>query len=174
MVLLAALVSLALPGGSQAETPAPPANFQTFEEFKAAQSKPINVNVAAAIVPMQVQPGDFFELRLQVTITSGAHIYSLENKVDESLATRIDLEETPFTPLGKWKESTPEIAADGVLKTLVKIHEELAEFRLTLLVPQDAARGLIVISGTFVYRLCDNKICTLPQKIFFKTFLRVG
>ena len=172
--MLAALVSLALPGGPQAESLSPPVNFQTFEEFKSAQSKPINVNVAAAVVPMQVQRGDFFKVRLQVTITPGAHIYSLENKVDESLATRIDLEETPFTPLGKWKESPPELTADGVLKTVVKTHEELAEFSLGFAVPQDAAPGLAVISGTLVYSLCDNKICTLPQKIVFKTFLRVG
>lgn len=174
MVLLAALVSLALPGGLQAENPAPPVNFQTFEEFKSAQSKPINVQVAAAVVPPQVHLGDFFKVRLRVTITPGAHIYSLENKVDESLATRIDLEKNPFTPLGKWRESQPEISADGVLKTMVKTHKELAEFSLAFVVPREAASGLSVISGTLVYRLCDNKICTLPQKISFKTFLRVG
>jgi len=158
--------------------------FRSFEQFQRGNPadgfrQEIHVAISATVVPRQVQPGGLFNLYVQVDLPQDWHIYSLENS-EGSLPTRIQLEETPFTPQGGsglqngWKESPPRIAMDGVLQKMVKTHEKTAQFTLPMQAPGDLPPGVFPIAGTLTYRLCDNKVCYLPKELSFQATVQVA
>ena len=131
------------------------------------------VEVSATISPEQVKPGSSFHLNLRVVIAGGSHIYSLEEQLEKNLASRVDLTSTEFLPNGNWKESPPQIALDEVFQRVVKTHGDLAEFSRKYQIPSTAKLGEVSISGTFTYRLCNNKTCSMPQFLEFQAPLQI-
>ena len=140
---------------------------------KSSRIETFAVDVAVIVDPEQVNPGARFYLRLRVTIPEGWHIYSMQLEGENSqLATIIRFNENAFPILGKWEESSPQIERDEVLQKIVKSHSLYAEFNLLQHVPEAVAQGDYFISGMIVYHACDNKVCTLPKELPFKT--RIG
>jgi len=120
-------------------------------------------------------PGNRFALYLSVKIQEGWHIYSLEPlHGNELLATKIILEENFLEKGGNWKESSISFIQDGAQEKLVKAHINIAEFHQEFSVPKNFAPGPYSLSGKFLYRACDNKLCTLPQTLPFITRFQVG
>jgi DsbC/DsbD-like thiol-disulfide interchange protein len=149
--------------------------FQSLEEFSRSRNKVSPVNVTAIADPILVDSGKTFDLYLLVTLSEGWHIYSLEAQSQgESLATEIHFEENIFRATGKWVEPKPTIALDGALDKVVKVHTDSVRFRRNLAVPGELSPGEYTISGRIEFRACDNKICTLPREVGFKTRFRVS
>ena len=148
--------------------------FQSFEDFTRSRNNIGNVSVTALTDPNLVKPGQTFDLHLSVKLSPGWHIYSLEaQSKGESLATQIRFEENVFQPEGEWMEPKPVITLDEALDQVVKVHEDSVQFHRNLIVPPDLKPGTFTISGKIEFRACDNKICSLPQKVDFQTQLRV-
>ena len=120
-----------------------------------------------------VRPGDRFRLHVVATLTEGWHIYSLKAGSDDSLATRIELDPTVFSPAGDWQESRPQITDDEILQKKVKTHSRRAEFSRRIAVPHNVKPGNYPLSGTLTYRSCDNNVCTIPQTIRFRSHVIV-
>jgi DsbC/DsbD-like thiol-disulfide interchange protein len=149
--------------------------FQSFEEFSRSQNENANVTVTALTDPIGATPGKAFDLHLLVTVSEGWHIYALEAQgKNESLATQIRFEENVFQATGEWREPKPIIAMDGALDKVVKVHKDSTRFRRNLIVPGDLKPGTYTISGNVEFRSCDNKICSLPRKVGFKTRFQVS
>ena len=143
---------------------APVSPFSLFKEN--SFSSRVGLDVSATTDPVSVSPGEPFHLHIQVVISSGSHIYSLKEGSEEGLETKILIVRPSLKPKGEWKESTPQLAFDDVLKKAVKTHENLAEFFREFLAPESALQNRIF--GQLIYRLCDNRICSMPKKIEFQ------
>ena len=122
-----------------------------------------------------VYPGDGFKLYLSVQIEEGWHIYSLQPlDGNELLATQIILEDNVFESAGDWQESSPSLIQDDAQAKRVKAHTHIAEFHKNFHVPENFNPGSYRINGKLHYRACDNKLCTLPQKLPFVSQIHVG
>jgi DsbC/DsbD-like thiol-disulfide interchange protein len=149
--------------------------FQSFEDFSTSRQEISPVDVTALTDPLWVKPGKAFDLYLLVNLSRGWHIYSLKEQSEgESLATEIHFDENVFRAADQWMEPKPTIALDEALDKVVEVHTDSVRFRRSLRVPDDLSPGEYTISGRIEFRACDNKICTLPRKVGFKTRFRVS
>ena len=65
------------------------------------------------------------------------------------------------------------IAWDGALEKVVQTHQQLVEFRRWYSVIKPLDSGLYQISGSVIFRACNNKVCNLPKKISYETKINV-
>lgn len=146
-----------------------------FEIDSPAHAAPASGGLKVQAFPdrNQVGAGGRFLVYVVVTLEAGWHIYSLEPQDDPTLPTRITLTANRFSPEGGWKESDPEIVEDKILNRMVKVHSGRAEFERPFAVPPGLEPGLYTLQGTFTYRACDNKVCTMPREIGFNTRIEV-
>lgn len=153
----------------------PPAiAFKPFDDFINNKAQDPQVQVLAFINPEEVHPGGSFRFHLRVTIGDNWHIYSINNQ-DENiiLNTKINFDQNIFQAEEEWKESPPKLAKDEVLQKTIKTHKGLAEFNRLHSIPSDLKPGIYNLSGSFLFRACDNKICTLEKKSSFRTQVKI-
>jgi hypothetical protein len=146
-----------------------------FQKFNKNSDSLFSFKLNAIVDPEAIKPGDRFTLYLNLEISAGWHIYSLyakENK-EQSLATKIILKSDIFIPSGLWEEPTPVIEWDGALEKIIKTHAQIVEFRRWYKTIEPISSGFYEIKGSIVIRACNNKICNLPRKIFYKTQIKV-
>ncbi len=91
-----------------------------------------------------------------------------EEEEDKTLATRIRFTESPFSVVGDWKETQPVLMKDEALGRMVKVHNGRAEFTRTVSVPNTLKDAVYLVEGVFTYRVCDNRVCALPQERHFQ------
>lgn len=145
-----------------------------FEEFLKIKSSDPNIQIQAFPSPDEVRPGDQFQIYVRVTIGEDWHIYAMENQdQEESLSTQIHFSESAFKSEGQWKETSPRLEMDEVLEKAVKIHKGQVEFNRLHSVPADLKPGVYSLSGILLFRACDNKVCSLPREISFKTQVEI-
>lgn len=138
--------------------------FQPVEEFLKSRAEQLQIEVHAMPETETVRPGDTFKIYVVATPQKGWHFYSMEAGADDpTLATRIEITASPFTAQGAWVESPPTLKQDEALGRPVKVHSHRAEFSRTLSVPEHLATGMHAVQGVLTYRICDNKVCALPQ-----------
>jgi len=146
-----------------------------FQKFNKSSDSLVSFKLDAIVDPEAIKPGDRFALYLNLELSAGWHIYSLyakENK-EQSLATKITLKSDIFIPSGLWEEPIPVIEWDGALEKIVKTHAQVVEFRRWYKTIEPLSSGLHKIKGSVVIRACNNKICNLPRKIFYKTQIKI-
>jgi hypothetical protein len=146
-----------------------------FQKFKKSSDSLVSFKLNAVVDPEAIKSGDRFALYLNLELSAGWHIYSLyakENK-EQSLATKITLKSDIFIPDGRWEEPIPAIEWDGALERIVKTHAQVVEFRRWYKTIEPISSGFHEIKGSIVIRACNNKICNLPRKIFYKTQIKV-
>ena len=148
--------------------------FKSFDDFIEIKTQDPQVQVLAFINPEEVHPGESFRFYLRVTIGENWHIYSINNR-DENAAlnTKINFDQNIFPSAEEWKESPPKLANDEVLQKTIKTHKKIAEFNKLYSIPSDIKPGIYNLSGTFLFRACDNKICTLEKKTSFRTQVKI-
>jgi hypothetical protein len=147
--------------------------FNDFKEFQSSKTKRPTLQVSAATIPEAIKPGERFTLHIQVILQPGSHIYSLEeNFTEENLATQIKFEDSNLHPLSAWTETPPKLSLDPVLEKTVKIHESIAQFNrdYKTTIPFLSKTG--EVSGKLIYRICDNRTCSLPLNSQFKVNLK--
>jgi hypothetical protein len=146
-----------------------------FQKFNKSSDSLVSFKLNAIVDPEAIKPGNRFALYLNLELSAGWHIYSLyakENK-EQSLATKITLQSDTFIPSGLWEESIPVIEWDGALEKIVKTHAQAVEFRRWYKTIETISSGFHEIKGSIVIRACNNKVCNLPKKIFYKTKVKV-
>ena len=146
-----------------------------FQKFNKSSDSLVSFKLNAIVNPEAIKPGDRFALYLNLELSAGWHIYSLyakENK-EQSLATKITLKSDTFIPGGRWEEPMPVIEWDGALEKIVKTHSQAVEFRRWYKTIEPISSGFHAIKGSIVIRACNNKICNLPRKVFYKTQIKV-
>ena len=146
----------------------------SFQKFK-KDSDPIHFKLTAIVDPESIKLGDRFALYVKIELSEGWHIYSLYTKgvEEQPLATEISLNSDKFVAHGLWEEPAPVIAWDGVLRRVVKTHQQVVEFRRWYSVVESLGSGSYQIRGDVVFRACNNKVCNLPTKIFYETKIDV-
>ena len=146
-----------------------------FQKFNKSSDSLVSFKLNAIVDPEAIKPGDRFALYLNLELSAGWHVYSLyakENK-EQSLATKITFKSDIFIPSGPWEEPIPVIEWDGALEKIVKTHSQVVEFRRWYKAIKPISSGFHQIKGSIVIRACNNKICNLPRKIFYKTQIKV-
>jgi hypothetical protein len=145
-----------------------------FEEFNGTKLQASQVKVKSTISPAKIKPGGKFKLHVQVSVDKGWHIYSInlreENKM---LATTLHLRPNQFLPVGGWNESQPTIRVDKVLQKVLKTHESMVDFVHEFQVPDSVTQGSFSLKGEVIYRVCDNNVCSLPQKMPFTSKVQI-
>ena len=144
--------------------------FDSYQKFEKTKSEHKPLRLEAMPDKNKVRPGETFWLHLAAFLEEGWHMYSLEKQSDdETVATRIELEALVFDPEGHWQEMPPKLVRDEVMEKIMKTHSGRVEFTHQFSVPKGLKPGTYPVSGTLHFRTCDNRICTLPQEMMFKT-----
>ncbi len=144
--------------------------FESFEKFEQSKKQSLELRLEAMPDKDQVRPGETFRLYVVAFLENGWHLYSLEKQSeDDTIATRIELEDTAFHPQGGWQETPPKLVRDEVIQKIMKTHSGRVEFTRLFSVPEGLRPGVYPVSGTLHFRTCDNRICTLPQQMPFQT-----
>jgi hypothetical protein len=152
----------------------PASAFKTFEDFLNTKSHDPQVQIQAFTNPGEVHPGESFKIHLRVNIGENWHIYSIKNQgEDELLNTKIIFDQDIFQSKEEWEESPPKLARDEVLQKTIKTHQKLAEFNRLQMAPRNLKPGVYNVSGSFLFRACDNKVCTLQKKTSFMTQVKI-
>ena len=148
--------------------------FDSYQKFQKSKKQLRPLQLEAMPDKAKVRPGETFWLHLVTFLESGWHMYSLEKQSDDdTVATRIELEALVFDPQGLWQEMPPKLVRDDVMEKIMKTHSGRVEFTHLFSVPGALKPGTYPVSGTLHYRTCDNRICTLPQEMTFKTHVIV-
>jgi hypothetical protein len=148
-------------------------SFNDLKEFQSSKTKRPTLQVSATTIPEAIKPSERFTLHIQVILQPGSHIYSLEeNFSEEQLATQIRFENSNLHPLSAWAETPPKLSLDPVLKKTVKIHESLAQFSRNYKTVAPFNSPIGEVYGKLIYRICDNKTCSLPLNSQFKVGLK--
>ncbi len=152
----------------------PASAFKPFDEFLNAKGQGPQVQIQAFINPEAVRPGERFRIHIRVTIGENWHIYSMK-ALDEngSLNTKILFSQNVFKPEEEWRESPPTLTMDGALQKTVNTQKGMAEFNRLHSVPTHLKPGIYAISGSLLFRACDNKICALQRKKPFRTQIKI-
>ena len=79
-----------------------------------------------------------------------------------------------FEDVTLWNESATQLMHDGAQAKIVKGHISTAEFSKQFRVSDKMTSGNYPIRGNLIYRACDNRMCTLPQSLFFESWIRIG
>ncbi len=160
LLLLSAVLAAVTPGYG----------FESFEKFEESKKQSLELRLDAMLNKDRVRPGETFWLYVVGFLEKGWHLYSLEKQFeDETIATRIELEDTAFKPQGDWQETPPKLVRDEVLEKVMKTHSGRVEFTRLFSVPEGLPPGVYLISGMLHFRACDNRICTLPRQMPFQT-----
>ena len=121
-----------------------------------------------------VFPGEEFKFYISVIIEEGWHIYSLSSFAgSELLETKIVMGGHAFKEQDAWKEPTPVLIQDGAVGKMIKGHRGNLEFSRTYLVPDKLTVKKYSLNGKLVVRACDNKDCSLPQELPFRSVIHV-
>ena len=135
---------------------------------------PPSIKVSVLSSKSVVFPGEEFKLYVSVIIEEGWHIYSLSPFPEsELLETKVLMDEHVFKEQGAWKEPNPILIQDGAIGRIVKGHKGNIEFSRTYLVPVELTNKKDFINGKLVVRSCDNQVCSLPQKLPFRSVVQV-
>ncbi len=149
-------------------------SFNDFKDFQSSKTKRPTLQVSAATIPETIKPGERFTLHIQVILEPGSHIYSLEeNFTEEQLATQIEFNSSNLHPLSAWTETPPKLSLDPVLEKTVKIHESLAQFNRDYKTETPFFATNEKLSGNIIYRICDNRTCSLPLNSEFNVDLKI-
>ena len=144
--------------------------FESFEKFEKSKKQNLALRLEAMPSKDQVRPGETFWLYVVAILEKGWHLYSLEKQSqDETIATRIGLEDTAFHPQGGWQETPPKLVRDEVMQKVMKTHSGRVEFTRLFSVPEGLPPGKYPVSGILYFRTCDNRICSLPMEMPFQT-----
>jgi len=151
----------------------PAAALDSFSEFKRSQNKNIHVSISGLAEPKHPRPGQEFVLKLVVHLDDRWHIYALHpHSANTPLATRITIDGHDFTARGKWTESEPRIIFDPALEKVIATHQTIAEFSRFFTMTKVLGSGKHQITGTLSFRACDNKVCTLENRLPFQIDLQ--
>lgn len=144
--------------------------FKPLDEFLKSRAEQTQIEIRALPVPDTVAPGGTFEVFVVATPRQGWHFYSMEteSKEDASLATRIRFTQSPFLAVGDWQESQPMLIKDEALGRMVRVHAGRTEFTRTVSVPKSLQDAVYLVEGLLTYRVCDNRVCALPQDRHFQ------
>ena len=121
------------------------------------------LEIQAVLVPEITTPGAETELRIQIVIPTGWHIYSIKPAVEFGPEpTRLTLlsNHEIVTPL---QESPPVRFYDEAFAQELSIHQYGLELRLRIRVALNHPLGYDKIQVNLAYQICDNRICAPLQ-----------
>jgi hypothetical protein len=108
-----------------------------------------------------IRVGKVLVLKLVGRIEEGHHIYSMFPQGEFAPEpTRIVIENSMLTSLGKPSESTPKIKIDEAFEQTLKVHENDFWMKEIYLVNDVGRYGVQRINGRVEYQVCTNKICS--------------
>jgi suppressor for copper-sensitivity B len=134
------------------------------------------VQWSGRIIPSTAKPGDELTVELKAVSDKKWNIYSVTPPSDPTHYnyTAIVFSKYGDLELGNLESSTePESKQLGTITQLV--HKNEITFRQSLIVPADAAEGVVGILGKIGFQTCDEAgICLAPTTIDFSVDVSIG
>ena len=131
------------------------------------------LEIQAVLVPEIITPGAETELRVQVFIPAGWHIYSIKPAGEfgpEPTTLTILSGHAIVTPL---QESSPIRFYDEAFAQELSVHQHGLELRLRIRIAPDHPSGYDELRAQLDYQVCDNRICAPLQTEFLAASLTI-
>lgn len=131
------------------------------------------LEIQVVLVPEIIAPGAETELRVQVFIPAGWHIYSIKPAGEfgpEPTTLTILSGHTIVTPL---QESSPIRFYDEAFAQELSVHQYGLELRLRIRIDPDHPSGYDELRAQLAYQVCDNRICAPLQTEFLAASLNI-
>ena len=107
-------------------------------------------------------------------IVEGFHLYSIFSQGDFAPEpTRLMLESRILSRSGSLQESKPRTIIDDAFNLPLKVHKDEFWLKQKYLVVKDVKQGFHKIGGYIQYQVCNNRICSLPLKVYFQEKLQI-
>lgn len=120
--------------------------------------------------PATVQPGEIFEIIVQVRIAGGYHIYSTNAAQGPFTPTTLNLLlPQALTPAGEWVVSTTPITSGDAT-----VYTGSVSFRRLLKVRLNTAEQPLSLKGELLCQACTAELCWPPAKLELSTALSVS
>jgi len=128
----------------------------------AQRLNPVTWTISAE--PKNAAPGSKVLLRLDATIESGWHLYSLSTP-PPSPPTKIQLAASPIAEPGPISYQEPKRAFDKNFNIETQTYDEKASFVLETSLKPDAPPGPAELAAELRYNVCDATRCLPPRKL---------
>jgi len=132
--------------------------------------------VTVRVLPPErpVRPGQVFELSLELHILPGFHINS-EKPGDELLVpTSIELENKDAFEIKEIIFPEPQVKKFKFATKPLSVYEGQIKVKLKIELKEAAQANAIELAGKIRYQACNDEACLRPERLPFKTTLRVA
>jgi len=108
-------------------------------------------------------------------VAPGMHLYSVfpQGRFGP-IQTKVEVERPGLIEREEITESKPKKILDQAFDLSLEVHENDFWIKKGYQVPPDMKKGDYQLEGYLSYQICDNKICSLPQKKKFGGILHVN
>ena len=151
--------------------------LESFAFFDSPQKKdPINFNLelTADFSPNLIKNGETTTLTILGRVGERLHIYSVFPQGEFTpKPTKVLLETRWLSKIHATTESEPTNIYDQAFDLSLKIHKNDFWISNKYILSNVAYSGKKVVDGYLIYQICDNRICSLPTKSYFKATIDI-
>ncbi|GEM_PF-662400 len=132
--------------------------------------------VTVKVLPPErpVRPGEVFELSLELHILPGFHLNS-EKPGDEMLVpTSIELENIEAFEIKEIFFPEPQVKKFKFAARLLSVYEGQVKVKLKIELKPAVKESTVEMAGKVRYQACNDEACLRPERLPFKTIVRVA
>ena len=134
-----------------------------------------SLRVIAEFSPDQAYKNSQILLTVYGIIDEGFHVYSVLPQGDFAPEpTQLILESEVLSLTGPLQESMPQTIIDDAFSLPLKVHKNEFWLKQKCSVAKDVKQGIHNIRGYIQYQVCNNRICSLPLRIYFQEKLPIN
>ncbi|WP_143543913.1 DUF255 domain-containing protein [Rhodopirellula sp. MGV] len=128
------------------------------------------VTATASISKASVLAGDECELRIELTIDQGFHLYAKDQEsqtedVEFVKAVAFQVQSDKSVSVGTWAMPEPTRITDAVLGKELAIYKDRVRLSVPLSIATQAIAATVMLQVTIEFQACDDKACLQPQQI---------
>ncbi|MCP4296621.1 MAG: hypothetical protein GY786_13535 [Proteobacteria bacterium] len=136
-----------------------------FNQINPVDGSELRVEILASTNKESLKRGEQFILTITGRVAEGQHIYSIVKQGGFAPEpTSLTIESSHLTLSDQLRESLPQRLFDGAFEQELLIHSGDFELNQPVKIGVTLAQGYYQFYGNILYQICDNRICSLPQK----------
>ncbi len=136
-----------------------------FNQINPVDEGKLRVEILASTNKENLQRGEQFILTITGRVAEGQHIYSIvKQRGFAPEPTGLTIESSHLALSGQLRESPPQRLFDGAFEQELLIHSDDFELNQSVKTDTTLSQGYYRFYGNIQYQICDNRICSLPQK----------
>ena len=129
------------------------------------QAKKLNPIKISGTADSEARAGEVLNLVFHVAMEEGWHIWGVHNIPDGPVSTKIMCNDVKIVKTGRVKEPPPIIKFDEGFEMDIPYHEDSVNFILPVLLGEDVQPGKKEIAVSFIYQICNARLCLLPKSV---------